>query len=266
MREQVNLNYLSLTIKRKLLIISLVCPIIFGFTTTAVAATIQDRIQQFPQWHSKPSIQFAKQDLEYPEWMAGTWNVESTLIEKIAPLAPDIVTPGFADNNDYLERAIAFQVRFGKEFYTSPSGLLSVFKSSLPIVVADRAFNGKKIAEAYLGADNVAQVKTDPSNPNQQITFLRGDRQLISKVTGRAREIPNPQEFIATEITQQLFRSPERLYLNEVETTSDYHLINAKNIEAQQITAIYLSPQDPDYFTASDRPVALYRYRLDLRK
>ena len=107
-------------------------------------------------------------------------------------------------------------------------------------------------------------MKIDPDNPNQQITFLRGERKLISKITGRAKEIPSQEQFIATEVTQQLFRSPQRLYLNEVETTSNYHLLDSENVSAEQITAIYLSPQDPDYFTAGDRPVALYRYHLDL--
>jgi hypothetical protein len=32
---------------------------------------------------------------------------------------------------------------------------------------------------------------------------------------------------------------------------------------ANQVTAIYLSPQDPDYFAAGGRPVGLYRYRLE---
>lgn len=87
---------------------------------------------------------------------------------------------------------------------------------------------------------------------------------MSAKVTGRAKEIPEPNKFIATEITQQLFRSNERIYLNEVETTSAYHLLPSGEIEAEQITAIYLSPQDPDYFTAAGRPVALYRYHLHL--
>ena len=132
--------------------------------------------------------------------------------------------------------------------------------------MADRAFNGKKIAQAYLGDDNVYRVKVDPDNPNQQITFLKGDRKLISKITARGKEIPTDNRFIATEVTQQLFRSPERLYLNEVETTSSYELLDPENISAEQITAIYLSPQDPDYFTAGDRPVALYHYHLALTK
>ena len=247
----------------------LVCIVLFSFSEPAAAA-IFERIEQFPQWTSKPNVKLAKGDLEYPEWMAGTWNVSSTLTEQIAPLAPKIVTPGFEDNQDYIDKAIAFQVRFGTEYATPNKGLLSAFKSKFksnyPQVVADRAFNGTKIASAYLGEDNLYSVKVDPDNPNQQITFLTGERKLISKITGRDRELHSENEFLATEVTQQLFRSPERLYLNEVETTSDYHLLDDGNISAEQITAIYLSPQDPDYFNAGDRPVALYRYHLDLVK
>ena len=262
MQDKSTPNQLLSSIKHHIFNVFLISIAIFGFSSAAAATTIQKRIERFPQWDNKPPVQLAKGDLKYPEWMAGTWNVSSTLVEKVAPLAPDIVSPGFEDNNDYVDKAIAFQVRFGEEYYTPPTGLLSAFRSARPFVVADRAFNGKKIAEAYLGKDNVYRVKTDPKNPNQQITFLKGDRKLISKITGRAREIPHSDEFIATEVTQQLFRSPERLYLNEVETTSDYHLLDSGDIEAEQITAIYLSPQDPDYFSAGDRPVALYRYHL----
>ena len=250
--------------RQYLLSIILVGLIFLSSTTTAVAASLTDRIEQFPQWNAKPTVKLAKGNLEYPEWMAGTWNVKSTLVEQVAPLAPDIVTPGFEDNQDYLNKEITFQVRFGREYDVAPTGFLSAFKTFQPAVVADRAFNGQKIAETYLGEDNVYRVKVDPDNPNQQITFLKGDRKLISKITGRAKETTAEDRFITTEVTQQLFRSPERLYLNEVETTSSYRLIDRDRIIAEQITAIYLSPQDPDYFTAGDRPVALYRYHLDL--
>ncbi|MFM2314398.1 MAG: hypothetical protein RLZZ04_3674 [Cyanobacteriota bacterium] len=255
-------RYLSKMIQ--IILIILICLILWDFPSTAIAASLANRLEQFPQWTNKPAVKLAKGDLEYPEWMAGTWNVTSTLTEQIAPLAPKIVTPGFEDNEKYLQQAIAFQVRFGTEYATSRPKILSAFNSKQPVVVADRAFNGTKIAEAYLGDDNVYKVKIDPDNPNQQITFLKGERKLISKITGRGREIPGDDQFITTEVTQQLFRSPERLYLNEVETTSSYKLLDSGEISAEQITAIYLSPQDPDYFTAGDRPVALYRYHLDL--
>lgn len=248
------------------LIIFLICCVWLSFAYTASAASLANRIEQFPQWNNKPPVKTAKEDLQYPEWMAGTWNVTSTLVEQVAPLAPDIVSPGFEDNQNYLDRPIDFRVRFGNEYARSPTGLFSIFKDASLAVVADRAFNGQKIAEAYLGEDNVYRVKIAPDNPNQQITLLKGDRKLISRITGRRSEMPQDDLFIASEVTQQLFRSPERLYLNEVETTSSYRLVDSNNITAEQITAIYLSPQDPDYFTAGDRPVALYRYHLDLSK
>lgn len=264
MRDKLAINHLSNV--KQLLLSCLLILILFSCTDSAWGATIADRIQQFPQWNKKPTVKLAQGDLEYPDWMVGNWNVKSTLIEKLAPLAPEIISPGFETNDNYVDQEISFQVRFGTEYYSPPSGLFSKFKPATPTVVADRAFNGKKIAEAYLGEDNVYQVKVDPADPNQQITFLRGERKLISKVTGRGIEKPQANEFITTEVTQQIFRSPERIYLNEVETTSDYHLSGSGKITAEQITAIYLSPQDPDYFIAGDRPVALYLYHLRMNK
>ncbi len=241
--------------------------IVFGVPQNVLAGSLLDRIQQFPSWNSKPSVGIARGDLYYPEWMAGTWQATSTLVEQVAPLAPDIVTPGFEDNEQYLNVEIAFPVRFGRKYFQSQnrSFLPDLSKTENP-VVADRVFNGKNIAQAYLGDNNVLNVKVDPDNPNKQITLLRGERRLISTVTRRGTEIPESREFIATELTKQLFRSPERIYLNEVETTSDYKLIQPELIQAQQITAIYLSPQDPDYFRSGDHPVAIYRYQLDLEK
>ena len=247
------------TVKQQLFSICLVLFLILGFAPIAVASPLADRVEKFPQWDRKPPLKRAKGDLEYPEWMAGTWNVTSTLVEQVAPLAPDIVTPGFEDNQDYLDRPFNFQVRFGQE-YDAPT------KSLNPAVVADRAFNGKNITQAYLGDNSVYRVKVDPNDPNQQITLLKGERRLISKITRRSSETPQSDRFIASEYSKQLFRSPARIYLNEVETTSAYKLIEPGKVTAGQITAIYLSPQDPNYFRAGDRPVALYRYDLDLNQ
>ncbi len=234
-----------------------------------------------PAWYHKPFVEDAKGDLYYPDWMAGTWKVTNILEEQVAPLAPNIISPGFEDNQKYIGEPIIFPVRFGQEYYIPETRwffIPSITKENP--VVADRAFNGKSIAQAYLGNDRVLKVAVDPQDPNKQITFLKGGIKSISQVTKRAVERVNREleevskaapsasrfagRFMATEVTQQLFKSPTRIYLNEVETTSDYHLIDPQNIEATQVTAIYLSPQDPDYFQAADRPVAIYRYHLDL--
>lgn len=232
----------------------------------AYAETLSKRVAAFPDWHSKPTVQAADRDLAYPTWLAGTWHVKSTLIDLVAPLAPDIITPGFESNREYLNEPVGFDVRFLQQPVSSNNSILNALKlplnkSKQPEVVADRAFNGLNLAKAYLGDRAVLAVKVDPSSPNRQITLLRGDRQLVSIVNSRAVEIPAPDQFITTEIFQQVFRGTSQPYLNQVETTTAYR--KGGSIEADQITAVYLSPQDPNYFKAGGTPVALYRYRLD---
>lgn len=242
---------------------------------SAIAGVLRDRLAAFPHWASKPPVEIAQGDLSYPEWMAGTWEVSSTLVDLVAPLAPQLITPGFESNRQYLHQPIKFLVKFGEPTYRqnlsqpSPIKLVPIplgknQQRPASLVVADRAFNGLHIAQAYLGNDRILSVKVDPANPNRQITALPGDRQLVSVVTGRLSETPAPDEFIATEITQQIFHGQTDIYLNEVETTTRYQLQNSGAITADQITAIYLSPQDPDYFSAAGHPVALYRYQLEL--
>ena len=236
----------------------------------ARAGVLADRISSFPNWDSKPPISVAKGDLIYPNWMAGNWNVASTLVDLAAPLAPNIVTPGFEGNRRYLQQPVLFKVRFQPENNT---GFILNRNKRVRKIVADRTFNGLNIAKAYLGDRAVLSVKVDPTNPNRQITVLKGEKQLISIVTARGTETLNPREFVSTEISQQVFRGESDIYLNEVETTTSYQAVvgggensdsASKKIEADQVTAIYLSPQDPNYFTAGGHPVALYRYRLEL--
>ena len=101
-----------------------------------------------PSWYHQPIVEDAKGDLSYPDWMAGTWQVTNILEEQVAPLAPDIVSPGFEDNQKYIGEPIIFSVRFGKEYYiTEPRWFFIPSITKEHPVVADRAFNGRSIAE-----------------------------------------------------------------------------------------------------------------------
>ncbi|NJK38830.1 MAG: hypothetical protein HC835_15555 [Oscillatoriales cyanobacterium RM2_1_1] len=253
------------------------------------AGELAERLAQFPYWTDKPTTEIAQGDLIYPDWFQGEWQVTSTLVEMVAPLAPEIITPGFESNRQYLDQPIQFKVRFQPALLTSSPNALNPFplrisnQNSIPKplkIVADRAFNGLNIATATLGDDRVESVNVDPDNPNRQMIKFRGlqsgdsGRQLISTVTERASDRPDPDQFVTSEITQQIFRGESTIYLNEVETTTAYQIrtqSETKNsgesrvsIMANQITAIYLSPRDPGYFKASGQPAALYRYQLQL--
>ncbi len=234
----------------------------------AEAGELSERLANFEHWEKLTSVQPAVGDLVYPEWMEGDWEVKSTLSDLAAPLAPDIVTPGFESYRQYLNKPISFKVRFVKaKMPTTVLKAIPVINNKSVAVLADRAFNGLNLARAYL-SDAVLSVKVDPKTPNRQITFLRGERQLVSIVSGRATETTGDGKFIGAEVFQQIFKGGGRPYFNIVESTTAYHKLDGLDpgspaIKADQVTAVYLSPQDPNYFSAGSRPVALYRYRLD---
>ncbi len=243
------------------------------------AAELNRRLNNFPQWEKLTDLQSAVGDLIYPEWIKGEWQVKSTMVDLVAPLAPEIVTPGFESNRQFLDRPVSFQVRFVNQLVNKKTASTSTLNSDYLLkrtsvtenksysVIADRAYNGLNLARAILGNDVVKAVKVDPDSPNRQITFLRGERQLVSIVKSRATESSTDGKFVATEVFQQLFKGGSRPYLNSVESTTAYRKLSTTStsnpaIEANQVTAVYLSSQDPDYFKAANKPVALYRYRL----
>jgi len=134
------------------------------------------------------------------------------------------------------------------------------------VIIADRGFNARAIAQAYLGEENVKNVIINQQNSTEQITKFSEENELISTVIGRQQQTINKKQFITSEITRQFFRRPNNIYINLVETTTKYELIDHNYITAKQYTAVYLSPQDPDYFLAFNKPVALYFYELSLLK
>ncbi len=252
------------------------CLIVFFLlgSGNATAGELSERLTNFPHWEKLNSVKSAVGDLVYPNWMAGNWQVTSTLVDLVAPLAPNIVTPGFAANRKQLNQPVSFLVRF---IEGNPSGsnlkILPRINKKTPTLVADRVFNSLNLARAYLGDQAVLSVKVDPNSPNRQITLLRGecptgklcDHQLVSIVTARATETTPDSQFITTEVFQQFFKGGATPYFNSVESTTAYRQLSQPQlrVEADQVTAVYLSPQDPDYFAADSRPVALYRYRLE---
>jgi hypothetical protein len=240
------------------LLIGFVILLLVSWSAPSQAGQLAERLTAYPNWQHKPALQKTEGDLFYPDWFLGDWWVTSTLVDAVAPLAPKIVTPGFEGNRQLLNQPVSFAIRF--------------IKAAGGKVISDRAFNGLSLARAYLGEKSVIAVKVDPQSVNRQITLLRSqcreqkvcERQLVSVVSDRGLESPQPSQFVTSELFQQQFRGQPQLYFNQVENTTAYQRVEASQptLSAQQVTAIYLSPQDPDYLKAGDRPVVLYRYEL----
>jgi hypothetical protein len=256
-------------IEKVWIVVSLAIAMLWGGLSThemAQAGALQTRLDRFPDWRSQPTLSSAQGDLYYPDWLAGDWNVTSTLVDVVAPLAPELVTPGFESNRRQLGKAVTFPVRF-KRFTAEVNRSQSPFPIGQVLpqgIVADRIYNGTRLTEAIMGKDVLQSIQSDARSPNRQVARFRNGQEMVTQISDHATETNADSEFISSELYQQEFRSATQIYLNQVENTIGYRLVSAKprRIEANQVTAIYLSPQDPDYFKARQQPVALYRYRM----
>ena len=148
----------------------------FIWSAEAKAGELGQRLASFPQWEKIKTVKPAQGELVYPDWMEGDWQLKSTLVDLAAPLAPDIITPGFEGNRQYLQQPIDFPVKFVPHQSIDPSlKSVSANKSQASEIIADRAFNALSLARAYLGDRTVLSVKVDPDSSLRQITFLRGE-------------------------------------------------------------------------------------------
>ena len=190
---------------------------------------LEQRLNNWPQWSlpaplPRPSNQ---DDLIYPEWFEGLWQVESM----------DLNAP---DDPPLLHQA---------RFQTNRRGRL----------VGDRSFNATAIGRALLG-DQLLRVEEDPDSANRQIARLKGDLYLETTVTGRRQESPTEDTFLADELVLQILHTPGAPRLSRIETLSRYNRCG-EDICAEQWQARYPDPGQ----TITNKAVSVHRYQLTMR-
>lgn len=170
---------------------------------------LQERIEAWPTWSlPAPLPRPGRQDLIYPDWFSGSWQVTSS-------------------DPSGREPELHYAVRFSPD--------------ARGRVVGDRAFNASAVGQALLG-DQLLQVRNDPRNPNRQLADLSGDQQLESTVVGRRSSEPTAGLFLADELALQVLHGPGDPRVSRVETLSRYRLVTPDRIEAEQWQASYASP------------------------
>ncbi len=187
---------------------------------------LEDRLSSWPDWTlpaplPRPSN---RDDLIYPDWFAGLWQVESW------------------DLDDPEAAPLIHQARFRSD----TDGRL----------VGDRAYNALAIGQALLG-EQLLRVEDDPDSANRQMAQLKGDLRLETSVTGRRQDNLDDGGFLADELVLQILHAPGPPRLSRIETLSLYRRCD-DGICADQWQARYAPPGQ----TLRDRTVATHRYRL----
>jgi len=186
------------------------------------------RAASWPDWQLPAPLRPAgRNDLIYPDWFAGTWQLSS---HDLTSQEPDLRHP----------------VRFAARADGA--------------VVGDRAFNANAIGQALLGPQLLA-VDNDPANPNRQLARLAGGVLLESTVVARRSESSENAGFSADELALQVVRGPGGdPRVSRVETLSRYHLESDGVISGEQWQATYPSPAEG----LSARPLRSAHWQLRL--
>ena len=127
----------------------------FALVDSNVGEFLENRVNQWPEIYLT-SFKFSdiSKDLIYPKWFEGSWLVTSQ----------DII-------ND-SEEPVIYKVNF--------------FKNESDLIVGNRAKNSESIGKVIFG-DTLFKVVHDPNSINNQITYVKDDFYIDSRITGRNR-------------------------------------------------------------------------------
>ena len=187
-------NFLGLIIFLIIQVISL--DNTFAFNDHNVREFLDERENLWPELYL-PNFKFSNtsRDLIYPNWFEGNWLVTSQDLE------------------DESQAPVIYKVNF--------------FKNNLNEVIGNRSKNSESIGKAIFG-DTLIKVVNDPKSINKQITYLKDDLYIDSRITGR-NQIQDDDMFFADELVIQTLHKPGASRVNQVETISKFQKCNPHN-------------------------------------
>ncbi len=170
----------------------------FALVDSNVREFLENRVNKWPEIYL-PNFKFSdtSKDLIYPKWFEGSWLVSSQDI-----------------SND-SEAPVIYKVNF--------------FKNDSDLIVGNRAKNSESIGKAIFG-DTLIKVVNDPNSINNQITYLKDDFYIDSRITGR-NQIQDDDIFFADELVIQTVYKQGAARVNQVETISKFQQCDSEQLE-----------------------------------
>ena len=170
----------------------------FALVDSNVREFLENRVNKWPEIYL-PNFKFSdtSKDLIYPKWFEGSWLVSSQDI-----------------SND-SEEPVIYKVNF--------------FKNDSDLIVGNRAKNSESIGKAIFG-DTFIKVVNDPNSINNQITYLKDDFYIDSRITGR-NQIQDDDIFFADELVIQTVYKQGAARVNQVETISNFQKCDPEELE-----------------------------------
>ena len=170
----------------------------FALVDSNVREFLENRVNQWPELYL-PNFKLSdtSKDLIYPKWFEGNWLVTSQ------------------DIKHESEEPVVYKASF--------------YKNNLNQVIGNRSQNSESIGKAIFG-DTLIKVVNDPTSFNSQITYLKNDFYIDSRITGRT-QIKDNDIFFADELVIQTAHKPGASRVNQVEAISKFKKCDLNNLK-----------------------------------
>jgi len=191
---------------------------------------------------SPPPYGLEGPDIFYPSWLSGTWKVESTCTDVLAPCGITL----FGGNVTYQSalKDVGSTLSYGSRFVTSGD-----------ITIADREYNVRSIAKAAMGSNSVVDINLATPNKFSCVLAPTGSPSLLKVdliTLLRRQENIGDNHFDCSEVVREIV-SPvgqqsgpawsSATILKEVETTSLYTYDPIMDVvRCRQRSAVFLLP------------------------
>lgn len=207
---------------------------------------------------------FASQELYYPSFLFGSWNVTTTLQDKIYPygksFAPSksLVEGSPRNRNEQIGDRSSFQMHFFSTIADTTSNQLTVnLGLGVPQtkIIADRAFNAISMSRGFNQLTPVEEVEWDYRSDPTRLTFRFGAAPLADDMrplgqrrgevylTARQSETTEDRTgFCGAERSRSVTLGPGIVVTSDQETITEYKQIDEDTVEALSRIAVYLTP------------------------
>jgi len=217
---------------------------------------------------------FAAQELYYPPFLLGSWNVACTLKRKIFPYGTE-----FLPSRSLIEGSPRSPTEaVGDPGVAYPLRLFSTGDSNAKIIL-DRAHSARSISRAYRQMTPVEEVMWDPRKDPTRLTLsfsagsvgedMRPLGQRKAEIYINARDSESSGNvFCTAERNRIVALGPGSVFVSDTESIAEYHLLDPNTVQAVLRIAVYLTPNPNSregvmWEQVGGKAVAFYDYEMD---
>lgn len=243
------------TCQKIILALGTLTPTNAAAATTELASRIND--------NTPPSYGMEGADIYYPTWFEGKWNVQSSCTAVEAPCGVALFGGAWESARRELnDPPLVYEARF--------------LRNDRSIVVADREFNVRSMAQAVMGPQSVLDIPLATPNKLSCILAPAGAPSVlrVDLITlNRKQETPATNQFDCSEVAREIIAGRTTTVLKEIETISLYSYDpDTQQIHCRQRSAKFLLPsqQDPTalrmWQMTGGRPVDVRFYDVSYKR